>query len=137
MYDWKKGDVLALYTPNNIDTPVINFGTLWAGGVTSPANPTYTVNELANQLKDSGARLLATQKPFLPIALEAARISGLSPDKIILLGDGRDETGKHIHFTDITAKAAWFQPKKTAIDPKKDLGFIVYSSVCTTHRIIE
>lgn len=29
VWEWKKGDVLALFTPNSIDTPVVTWGTLW------------------------------------------------------------------------------------------------------------
>lgn len=29
VWEWKKGDVLALFTPNCIDTPIITWGTLW------------------------------------------------------------------------------------------------------------
>lgn len=131
MFGWQKGDVLGIYTPNSIDTPILNFGTQWAGGATSPANPTYTVNELANQLKDSGAKALATQKALLPVALEAARLARIPPQRVILLGDERDQTGKHKHFTEITAKDAWFKPKKASINPKKDTACIVYSSGTT------
>jgi hypothetical protein len=45
------------------------------------------------------------------------------------MGDDRDETGKHMHWTDITAKGAWLQPKRAVLDPKKDLAYLVYSSV--------
>ena len=43
-WEWKKGDVIALYTPNCIDTPVVTWGALWAGGVVSPANPGYSLS---------------------------------------------------------------------------------------------
>ncbi|KAL9469160.1 hypothetical protein ACSS6W_010854 [Trichoderma asperelloides] len=127
--NWKKGHVMGLFTPNNIDVPVVNFAVHWAGGVASPANPTYTPEELANQLKDSGAKALITQKPFLEVARKAAALAGLPVDRILLLGDGRDETGVHRHWTDITARGASVQPQKAAIDPKKDLAYLVYSSL--------
>jgi acyl-CoA synthetase (AMP-forming)/AMP-acid ligase II len=127
--NWKKGDVMGLFTPNNIDTPILNFGVHWAGGIASPANPTYTAEELAYQLKDSGAKALLTQKPFLEVARKAAALSGLPADRILLLGEGRDETGVHRHWTEITAKGAKVQPQRATIDPKKDLAFLVYSSV--------
>lgn len=124
---WAKGDVLGLFTSNNIDVPVANLGLHWAGGVASPANPTYTVEELARQLKDSGAKALLTQKDFLPTAIKAAEVVGLPLDRIFLLGANKDEKFKH--WTELTAKDAWIQPKKTPVDPKKDLAYLVYSSV--------
>ncbi|KAH6604321.1 phenylacetyl- ligase [Trichoderma cornu-damae] len=131
VFNWKKGDVIGLYTPNNIDISIINFGIHWAGGIASPANPTYTAEELAHQLRDSGAKALLTQKPFLEAARKAAALANLPADRILLLGDGRDETGAHRHWTEITAKGARVQPQKATLDPKKDLAFLVYSSGTT------
>ncbi|KAI5459828.1 hypothetical protein BGZ63DRAFT_360031 [Mariannaea sp. PMI_226] len=130
-YKWKKGDVLGFFTPNQIDTVVVNLGVIWAGGVASPANPTYTAEELALQLTDSGARALVTHESFLQTASKAAELAGLPQEMIILLGDGRGEPGKFVHWTDITSEGAWFQPKKPRIDPKKDLIYLVYSSGTT------
>ncbi|KAL7786766.1 hypothetical protein V8C37DRAFT_288548 [Trichoderma ceciliae] len=131
VFNWKKGDVMGLFTPNSIDIPSINFGIHWAGGIACPANPTYTAEELAHQLKDSGAKALLTQKPFLEAARKAAALASLPADRILLLGDERDETGVHRHWTEITAKGTKVQPQRAAIDPKKDLAYLVYSSGTT------
>ncbi|KZF26824.1 acetyl-CoA synthetase-like protein [Xylona heveae TC161] len=132
-WDWQKGDVLAVFSPNCIDTPAITWGTLWTGGIISSANPSYTVDELAFQLGDCQAKALVTQKPLLKLAVEAARRVGLSPDRIILIGDERDEQGKFKHFSsilNISGVARWRKPR---IDPAKDLAFLVYSSGTTGH----
>ncbi|KAL5091033.1 hypothetical protein Trisim1_003348 [Trichoderma cf. simile WF8] len=131
VFNWQKGDVMGLFTPNNIDVPVVNFAIHWAGGIASPANPTYTPEDLAQQLKDSGAKALLTQKVFLQAARKAAALAGLPEDRILLMGDGRDETGVHRHWSDITAKGAKVQPQKANIDPRKDLAYLVYSSGTT------
>jgi acyl-CoA synthetase (AMP-forming)/AMP-acid ligase II len=133
VWEWKKGDVLALYTPNCIDTPALLWGTTWAGGIISPANPGYTVDELAFQLKDSGAKALATQKPLLKTALEACKKVGIDEDRVILIGDERDETMKFKHFTAIRNLAGTSRYRKAKIDSKKDLAFLVYSSGTTGH----
>ncbi|KAH6671047.1 hypothetical protein B0J14DRAFT_544006 [Halenospora varia] len=132
-WDWKKGDVLALYTPNCIDTPAVTWGTHWAGGVLSPANPNYTVDELCFQLKDSGAKALITQKPFLKAAQEACKKAGIEDDRIILMGDGRDETARFKHFSNFRNISGTARFRKAKIDPKKDLAFLVYSSGTTGH----
>ncbi|KAK4092731.1 hypothetical protein Purlil1_2656 [Purpureocillium lilacinum] len=131
VFKWQKGDVLAFFSPNNIDTPVVNLGLHWAAGIASPANPTYTVDEFARQLEDSRARVVVTQKPFLKTACDAAAKAGIPRDHIILMGAGRDETGIHRHWTDINANGAWLQPSKPSVDPKKDLAYLVYSSGTT------
>ncbi|MCJ1350697.1 MAG: hypothetical protein MMC33_000678 [Icmadophila ericetorum] len=134
VWDWKKGDVIGLYTPNSIDTPAVIWGTHWAGGIVSPANPGYTVDELAFQLKDSGAKALVTQKAQLPTAIEAAKRVGIPEDRIIILGDERDATQKFKHFTSIRNLAGTSRYKRTkATNPAKDLSFLVYSSGTTGH----
>ena len=132
-WGWKKGDVLAFYTPNCIDTPAITWGTHWAGGIVSPANPSYTPDELAFQLKDAGAKALVTQKPFLKAACEAAKKAGLPEDRIILMGDEKDESGRFKHFLSIRNISGASRYRRTKADPKKDLAFLVYSSGTTGH----
>ncbi|KAJ5783019.1 hypothetical protein N7457_004793 [Penicillium paradoxum] len=130
IYNWQKGDVLALYTPNSIDTPVVMWGTHWAGGVVSPANPAYTVHELAFQLKNGGATVLVTQLPHLEAAKAAAKQAGIPESRILLIGDELDPEGKIKHFTSIrpTTGASYQQ---TMVNPEKDLAFLVYSSGTT------
>lgn len=126
--EWKKGDVLALFTPNSIDTPVVTWGTHWAGGVVSPANPAYTAEELAFQLKSSGAKALATHVSVLPVAKEAAKRVGLSEDRLILIGDERDPDGRIKHFTSVRNISGTTRFRRAKLNPSKDLAFIVYSS---------
>ncbi|EAL93311.1 acyl--CoA ligase [Aspergillus fumigatus Af293] len=129
--DWKKGDVLALFTPNCIDTPAVMWGTHWAGGVVSPANPAYTVEELAFQLKNSGAKALITQMALLPVARAAAKQAGITEDRIILIGDERDSQTKFKHFSSIRNISGATRYRKTKINPATDLAFLVYSSGTT------
>ncbi|KAL5343934.1 hypothetical protein BJX70DRAFT_3634 [Aspergillus crustosus] len=131
VYDWRKGDVLALYTPNSIDTPAIMYGTLWAGGVVSPSNPAYTVEELAFQLKDSGAKAVVTQLPVLPVARAAAKQVGIPDDHIILIGDQRDPEARAKHFTCVRNISGATRYRRSKINPEKDLSFLVYSSGTT------
>ncbi|RMJ25493.1 Phenylacetyl-CoA ligase [Aspergillus sp. HF37] len=126
--EWKKGDVLALFTPNSIDTPVVTWGTHWAGGVVSPANPAYTAEELAFQLKSSGAKALATHASVLPVAKEAAKRVGLSEDRLMLIGDERDPDARIKHFTSVRNISGTTRFRRVKLDPSKDLAFIVYSS---------
>lgn len=133
LWDWKKGDVLALYTPNCIDTPAITWGCHWAGGVLSPANPGYTVEELAFQLKDSGAKALVTQLPYIKAAREAASKVGIPADRVIIMGDQRDPSGVIKHFTSIRNISGSSRYRRTKMKPSEDLAFLVYSSGTTGH----
>lgn len=76
---------------------------------------------------------MVTQKEFLKSACEAAKKAGISEDRIILIGDGRDETSRFKHFTNITNLSRASRYRRTKADPKKDLAFLVYSSGTTGH----
>ena len=92
LWDWQKGDILGVYAPNDIDFGPVVYGTFFAGGIASPANPAYSPDELAFQLKNAGAKALATTKAFLPNARKAAEQSGIPSDRIILIGEEKDDS---------------------------------------------
>jgi 4-coumarate--CoA ligase len=131
VFDFHKGDVLGLFSPNCVDTPVITFGALWAGVIVSPANPGYTANELAYQLKDSGAKAIVTQLATIDTVRKACATVGLPEQNIILIGDARDESGKFKHWTSVRNISGTTRYNKAKISPKKDLAFLVYSSGTT------
>ncbi|KAK3310110.1 uncharacterized protein B0T15DRAFT_517435 [Chaetomium strumarium] len=139
LWGWKEGDVLAFYTPNSIDTPILTLGALWAGGIVSPANPLYTVDELAFQLRDSGAKALVTQPAYLATALSAAEKAGLAAERVVLLGPQRDPSGRTRHFSSIIRNASGctvpgkedYAKPPIRWQPRSDLAFLVYSSGTT------
>lgn len=107
------------------------WGTLWAGGILSPANPGYTVDELAFQLKNSGAKAIATQASVLSVAKEAAKKVGIPEDRIVLVGDERDPNARVKHFSSIRNISGAARYRKQKINPAKDVAFLVYSSGTT------
>ncbi len=54
-------------------------------GICAPANVAYSVEELAHQLTSSGAKALFTCAPVLEPALKAARLAGISNEKVFIL----------------------------------------------------
>jgi acyl-CoA synthetase (AMP-forming)/AMP-acid ligase II len=118
-------------------TPILTLGALWAGGIVSPANPLYTADELAFQLRDSGAKGLVTQPAYLTTALSAAEKAGLPAERVILLGPQRDPSGRTRHFSSIignnTAAGRDDYAAKSPVrwQPRSDLSFLVYSSGTT------
>ena len=132
-WDWEKGDVLGMYTPNSIDTPVITWGAHFAGATVSPANPGYTVDELAFQLKDSGAKALVTQLAVIDVAKQACAKVGIPENRIILMGEQRDPENRFKHFTSIRNLSGTDRYRRMKVDPDKDLAFLVYSSGTTGH----
>lgn len=125
--------MLNLFTPNCIDTPVVMWGCHWAGGIVSPANPGYTVEELAFQLKDSGAKAIITQLPFMDTARKAADMVGIPADRIAIIGDQKATDGSVKHFTSVRSTSGTSRYRRQKVKPAEDLAFLVYSSGTTGH----
>ncbi len=130
----RKGDVVAVFCPNTPWFPVVFHGIAAAGCVMSPINSLYTPDEIAFQLKDSGAKILITIGLFLDRATAAAEKSPL--DEIVVL-DGAEG---HANLFDLLGADA--PSVQVDIDPETDLVTLPYSSgttglpkgVMLTHR---
>ncbi|RVX69154.1 hypothetical protein B0A52_07130 [Exophiala mesophila] len=131
LWDWKKGDVLNIYAPNDVDFGPVVYGTFYAGGIVSPSNPGYSADELAFQLNDSESKAIVTTADFLPTALKAAQKSNIPEDRIILLGGKRDPTHRVKHWTNIRKTSGAVRYRRRKADPDADLAFLVYSSGTT------
>lgn len=139
---WKKNDVICVFSPNEIDFPIILLGALLAAGIITPANPSYTTNELVHQLRDSGARACVVHPDLLSIALPAAKEVGIAPDAVFCFG-GKD-VGPVRPWQVLLAGSEIGFSKVKAIDNRNDLAYLVYSSGTTglakgvelTHRNI-
>ncbi|TBN56837.1 4-coumarate--CoA ligase family protein [Glaciihabitans arcticus] len=83
------GDVVALHAPNTPAFAAVFHGILRAGATATTVNALYTADDVASQLRDSGAKLLFTVSPLLPQAFEAASAVGLGSDDIVVL-DGAE-----------------------------------------------
>jgi len=131
LWDWQKGDVCNIYAPNDIDIGPIIYGVFFAGGVVSPANPAYSPDELAFQLKNSGSKAIITTKAFLPNALKAAQKVGIANDRILLCGEERAEGHSVKHWSNIRKTSGALRYRRRKIHPDNDLAFLVYSSGTT------
>lgn len=76
---------------------------------------------------------MVIQKPFLKTVCEAAEKVGILEDRIILLGDETDKTGRFKHFSSIRNMLGTLRFKRTKANSKKDLAILVYSSGTTGH----
>jgi acyl-CoA synthetase (AMP-forming)/AMP-acid ligase II len=132
---FEKGDVLALLSPNLPEYVVAFHAVASLGGVITPVNPLYTVEELGKQLEDSGAKWLVTVPPLLERAREAAEGKGLS--EFFVFGEAEGATP----FASLLEGGADDLPK-VEINPREDLVALPYSSgttgvckgVMLTHR---
>jgi acyl-CoA synthetase (AMP-forming)/AMP-acid ligase II len=121
---FKKGDVLALFSPNLPEYVVAFHAVATLGGVVTPVNPQYTTEELGKQLEDSGAKYLVTVPPLLERARAAAEGKGLS--EFFVFGEAEGATP----FAALLEGGAEDLPP-VQINPREDLVVLPYSSGTT------
>jgi acyl-CoA synthetase (AMP-forming)/AMP-acid ligase II len=118
----KKGEVVGIYSPNLPEYALAFHGIALAGGIITTANPLYTADELAYQLRDSRAKFLITIDALLEKALPAAQQAGVQ--EVFTIGQGEGATP----FTELLRDA---EPPQVAIQPREDLLVLPYSSGTT------
>ena len=74
---FRKGDVMAIFSPNQPDFAVAFLGVAAAGGASATINPLYTADVAALQLQDAGAKYLMTTPALLERAKDAAGRAGI------------------------------------------------------------
>ncbi|MET8542245.1 4-coumarate--CoA ligase family protein [Kitasatospora sp. NPDC004799] len=137
----RRGDVVALFSPNSTAYPMAYYGATRAGATVTTVSSFATPVDLAGQLRDSGTRWLVTVGRFLSTARAAAELlaeQGRPLAGIIVL-DGAEG---HRSLADLLA-ATGPAPEVT-IDPGEDVAVLPYSSgttglpkgVMLTHRSI-
>src|SRR5436309_11455181 len=120
---FRKGDVFAIYSPNLPEYAVIFNAVASLGGINTTVNPLYTADELANQLRDSGARLMVTVPPFLEKAKEAAAKTGI--EEVFVFGTAEGAGA----FADLLQAPP--TPPSVPINPRQDVVALPYSSGTT------
>ncbi|KAL2061856.1 hypothetical protein VTL71DRAFT_7234 [Oculimacula yallundae] len=84
-YNLKKGDVVALFSPNTIWYPVAMLSVNRVGGIVSGASPAYNIEEMTYALKTAKAKFLMTVPGSMDVAKRAAEAAGIGRDRVFLL----------------------------------------------------
>ncbi|NVN92993.1 MAG: long-chain fatty acid--CoA ligase [Desulfuromonadales bacterium] len=80
-----KGDRVALLMPNIPQYPLSLMACYKIGAIAVPANPLFTVPELAFQLSDSGAETVVVMAPFADKVIQTVKTGGASVKRIIVV----------------------------------------------------
>ena len=130
------GDVVAMQVPNHPAFVVAFHGILRAGATATTINSLYTPDEIAKQVKDSGAKQAVTVSLLLPGVVAGAEQAGLAREDVIVL-DGAEG---HASLVDLVSSGT--PAPEVTIDPAEHLAVLPYSSgttgnakgVMLTHR---
>ncbi|WP_244951222.1 AMP-binding protein, partial [Streptomyces sporangiiformans] len=120
----RKGDVLALHSPNTIAFPVAFFAATRAGASVTTVHPLATAEEFAKQLRDCAARWIVTVSPLLETARAAAELVGGVREIFVC-----DQAEGHRSLLDMLASTA--PEPDIGIDPVEDVAALPYSSGTT------
>ncbi|KAK7062519.1 hypothetical protein VNI00_000007 [Paramarasmius palmivorus] len=114
-----------------MDYPIVTWGTLKIGGIISGANPEFTSDELAYQLRSSKATLIVTSSEVLSVAITAAKQVGISTERVVVFEASNaqgHQTIEDLVQIGLRNPDVFAEPK---IDPKTKLAFLSYSSGTT------
>lgn len=97
---WNIGDndCIAFFTPNHVEFPITAWAAHRLGAVAAAANPAFSVDELLYQLNTTKAKLLVVHHSTFSTGLEAAKLAGLSEDRVVVIQNG-DEPAQEGHQT--------------------------------------
>ncbi|MEU3481164.1 4-coumarate--CoA ligase family protein [Streptomyces sp. NPDC033754] len=129
----RKGDVLALHSPNTVLFPIAFYAATRAGASVTTVHPLATPEEFAKQLRDASARWIVTVSPLLPAARAAAELAG-GIEEIFVCDqapkgpDGSDGDGVRSLQSFLAATGP---VPDHPIDPDEDIAALPYSSGTT------
>lgn len=120
---FRKGDVFGILSPNVPEYAVVFHAVACLGGINTTVNPLYTEHEIAQQLKDAGARFLVTVPQCLEKASAAARETGI--EELFVFGEAAGATP----FASLLESDGQFPVVE--INAREDLVALPYSSGTT------
>ncbi|MER5964941.1 AMP-binding protein [Streptomyces sp. NPDC002057] len=126
----RKGDVLALHSPNTVLFPIAFYAATRAGAAVTTVHPLATPEEFAKQLKDSAARWIVTVSPLLPAARAAAELAGGVREIFVCDQAPEGPGGEGVRSLQSFLGSTGPVPE-IDVDPDEDVAALPYSSGTT------
>ena len=121
---FQRGDVAALIAPNSPWYPVVFHAVAVAGGAVTTVNPTYSPEEIAYQLTDSGAKLVFAADVFAPQVREAMDQAEVAGDVVVIDSENPSQG--------VAMQSLMGDPiSQVEVDPNDDVVVLPYSSGTT------
>ncbi|MET7935974.1 4-coumarate--CoA ligase family protein [Streptomyces sp. NPDC005322] len=133
----RKGQVVALHSPNSVMYPAAFYGVTRTGAAVTTVHPLATAEEFGKQLRDAEASWIVTVSALLGVARQAAERAGGVREIFVC-----DEASGHRSLRSMLMCTA---PEPVVeIDPARDIAVLPYSSgttgtpkgVMLTHRSV-
>lgn len=124
------GERVLIRLPNSIEYPVAFFGCIKFGAIAVPTSTLLAASEVAYLAKDSGAKVLVTDKSmWQDLSLE---LKGTSVEMVLLCGEGDIPHSDDFKLVDMSQSLA-DQPAEFDAYPSKinDPAYLVYTSGTT------
>jgi acyl-CoA synthetase (AMP-forming)/AMP-acid ligase II len=130
----RKGDVVAILSPNLPEYIVAFYAAATLGAIVTPVNPLYTIEEVAKQFANAGAKFVFTIPQLLGAAREASAHARV--EELFVFGESEGATP----FASLLEDDG--EAPEVEIDPREDIVALPYSSgttgvckgVMLTHR---
>ncbi len=128
--DLEKGERVLIRLPNQVEYPIAFFGSIKYGAIAVPTSTLLAASEVAYLAKDSGAKVLVTEKSMWPKLSKALADSKI--EKVILTGDGDFPVNEAITVLDLNKQlAAQSASFETYNSKANDPAYLVYTSGTT------
>ncbi len=127
----KKGDRVALMTPNCPHYIVAFYAIQKIGAVVVQVNPMYVERELEHILNDSGARVFIAYDQFYPRIKNVRKVTPLEKVILFSLGEALDVTGEDVLKFESLLASAEPRPPKVEFDVVNDLAVLQYTGGTT------
>ncbi|KAH8555263.1 hypothetical protein BGW37DRAFT_511373 [Umbelopsis sp. PMI_123] len=128
--NFKPGQTVAIFSPNQVDYSAVMFGIVAAGGTVALVNGLYNVQELKYHLQESDASVLVCHTDNVSTALEAADLAGIPRSRVLLFGD-KAVNGIQPYTSVLVGEKRAKHIKYTAEEAKNVIAYLPFSSGTT------